>query len=157
MNEGHIPIDINDLPIDTVPLDESAVYTGILKRATVSPRPDKNGYAFAAIQLEVTEGPYEGRTVMGNYLPLPVSIHEDMSKAERIRAMDKSVAFARFCRAFRVKGTMPPVSHADPTSLADWQEWITQFYDNTGKFTIRNQEFPEGSGRLRSGVSDFVI
>lgn len=157
MSEGQIPIGINDLPIDTVPLSESDVYSGVLNKSTISPKLDKKGNIFASVQIEVSLGDFEGRTVMLNYLPLPVPIREDMSKGERIRAQDRAVAFARFCRAFRITGNMPSVSFAAPDSITAWQEWIEKFYGNNGKFTVKNQEFPEGSGRLRSGVNDFVF
>ena len=157
MTDGYIPTNVEDLAVDTVPLEESAVYSGLLRKATINPKVDKNGYIFAALQLEITDGDYEGRTVMMNYLPLPTPFTDDMSKAERIKAQDKSTTFARFCRAYGIKGKMPAVALHDRDSIASWQEWVTRFYGNNGKFTVRNQEFPEGSGRLRSGVSDFVF
>ena len=157
MAEGHIPINPEDLPIDTVAMEESNVYTGFLRKAVVSPKPDKNGWVFCALQIEVAEGDYEGRTVGMKYLPLPGEITEGMNKAQRIRAMDKAVSFGRFCRAFTVKGRMPIVSFSEPDSIQEWQTWIEQYYDNQGKFTVRNQEWPEGSGRVRSGIADFVF
>ena len=159
MAEGEIPINPQDLPIDTTPLEESNVYTGYFRRATVSPKPSKGGLVFAALQFEVAEGDFEGRTVMMQYMPLPVKVTDTMNKAQRIRAIDAThVPFGRFARAFGIKSNnMPEVTLAAPDSLGRWQEWISQFYDQTGKFTIRNQEFPEGSGRLRSGVNDFVV
>ena len=157
MPAGHIPVGSGDLPIDVTPLDESAVYEGVLKKATLSPKTDKNGNMFCQLQLEVASGDFEGKTVMMNYLPLPTLVTSDMSKGERIKAQDRSVAFERFCRAFKISGKMPAVSHSDVDSLNAWQDWASQFYESQGKFTIRNQEFPEGSTRLRSGVSDFIF
>ena len=150
MSEGHIPVGSGDLPIDVTPLDESAVYNGILKRVVISPRLDKNGNTFCQATFEVADGDFEGKTVMMNYLPLPTLVDADMSKADRIRTRDRGVPFERFCRAFKISGDMP-------SNHEEWQDWISQFYESMGKFTIRNQEFPEGSGRLRSGVSDFIF
>lgn len=157
MTEGQIPINAGDLPIDTVTLEESNVYTGYLRRASVSPKPDRNGNVFCALQLEVAQGDFEGVTVQMNYLPLPQALSSDMTKAQKIKAQNLSAPFGRFCRAFKIHGMIPPVSLTDPRSVGIFQEWITQFYDSIGKFTVRNQEFPEGSGRMRSGVSDFVF
>ncbi len=157
MSEGQIPIGLSDLPIDTVPRDESLIYHGTLNRATVSPKLDKNGYAYASVQVEITEGDFEGRSVSMNYLPLPVALSPDMTKSQRIRALDKSVSFARFARAFSIHGNMPAVDHSDPDTISMWQEWVEKFYGNGGKFTVRNQEFPEGSGRMRSGIADFIF
>ena len=157
MSEGQIPVGSGDLPIDTVPMEESAVYTGSLKAAAISTKLDKKGNVYAAIQVEVVDGDFEARTISMNYLALPVLITQDMSKGERIRAMDKGVTFERFCRAFGIKSKMPAVALGDVSTLEAWKEWVEKFYGNIGKFTVRNQEFPEGSGRVRSGINDFVF
>jgi len=157
MSEGQIPVGSGDLPIDTPPMDESQVYTGSLMRVTLSPKLDKRGGMFSAVQVEVLEGDFEGFTVMQNYLPLPVAVDESMPKAERLRAMARGVSFERFCRAFGIKGAMPIPRLGDSESCTAWQDWIATFYGNNGKFTVKNQEFPEGSGRQRSGVSDYVF
>lgn len=157
MSEGEIPINTGDLPIDAITLDESNVYNGYLKRATVSPKPNKSGAVYCAIQLEVADGDYEGMIVMMNHLPLPVPITPDMRKSERIKAHNQAVSFGRFVRAFGINDALHYVSLSDPESIREWHEWIEKFHGNSGKFTVKNQEFPEGSGRLRSGVSDFVF
>jgi hypothetical protein len=156
MADGMIPINLDDLPIDTVAMDDSQVYTGEFTKSTMSPKLDKSGNMFCAIQVAVTEGDFEGRTVMRQWLPMPVAISADMTKRERILAQDRSVTFTRFCRAFGIKGKMPSVA-LDADSVSTWQDWISQFYGNLGKFTVQNQEFPEGSGRVRSGINDFVF
>jgi hypothetical protein len=138
-------------------MDDSAVYHGEFVRAALSPKLDKNGNTFCSIQVAVLEGDFEGRTVNRNYLALPVAIHQDMSKRERIKAQDLAVSFARFCRAFGIKGKMPAANLGNAESTAEWQEWISQFYGNTGRFTVQNQEFPENSGRMRSGINDFIF
>lgn len=157
MSEGAIPVNLEDLPIEGTPLDESEVYTGELVKSTVSPKTDKRGNVFVNLQVVVTEGDAEGKTVMLNYLPLPVPMLEEMTKRDKMRAEDISVAFARFCRSFGIRGRMPQVDLSDPESIGVWQDWISQFYGRIGKFTVKNQEFPEGSGRLRSGISDFLF
>ena len=157
MSEGMIPINAEDLPIDSVPMEESSVYNGYLRKATISPKLSKKDVLYCALQLEVADGDYEGRTVMLNYLPLPVGISPDASKAQRIKIQEQNQAFGRFVKAFKISGRIPSVSLSNPDSLTAWQAWIEPFYDKVGKFTIRNQEFPEGSGRLRSSVSDFVF
>lgn len=155
--DGGIPINAGDLPIDTVKLEESDVYVGTLEKVVVSARPSKNGVLFCAVQCAVSQGDYEGVTVTINYLPLPIAVHPNASKKEKIYAQNTSAAFGRFCRSFKIKGEIPKVSLSDSESVQRFQEFISKFYGNEGKFMIRNQEFPEGSGRMRSGVSDFVF
>ena len=157
MTEGQIPINAEDLPIDTVPMDESSVYTGELTKATLSPKLDKRDDMFCAVQVAVMEGDFEGRTVMLNWLLLPIPLSPDMNKRERVQAIDKSTSFGRFAKSFGIKGKIPSVDIRNSESVSEWQDWISQFYGNQGKFTVRNQEFPEGSGRMRSGINDFVF
>ena len=154
---GEIPINPGDLPIDGINLEESVVYTGELRRATISPKLDRNGNVYCAVQLEVADGDYEGMNVAMNYLPIPNPISEDAPKRDRIKAHNQAVSFGRFCRAFKIDGAMPAVKAGDSESYNRWQDWVSQFYGRTGKFTVQNQEFPEGSGRMRSGVRDFVF
>jgi len=157
MSNGEIPINVGDLPIDTVLLEESGVYPAALERATVSMKLSKKGVLFCAVQVSVTEGDFEGQMLTINYLPLPVAVGADATKRERIQALNQSAAFGRFCRSFKITGAMPPVSLTNPDSIRAWQDWIEKYYGNNGKVTVRNQEFPEGSGRMRSGLSDFVF
>jgi len=156
---GQIPVNAGDLPIDVVTMEESGIYVGILKQVVINPKlSKKQQIIFCMASLEVAEGDYEGRTVNHNYIPLPVAVTPDMNKAQRIRAIDLSVPFRRFSAAFRITGIIPPVkSLADAEGIRAWHEWISKFYGNQAKFQIRNQEFPEGSGRMRSGVSDFSL
>lgn len=157
MSNGEIPINAGDLPVDTVLLEESGVYPCTLERATVSMKPSKKGVLYCAVQVSVTEGDFEGQMLTINYLPLPVAVGPDASKKERILAMNVSAPFGRFCRSFKITGVIPSVSLSNPDSIRNWQDWIEKFYGNNGKVTIRNQEFPEGSGRQRSSLSDFVF
>lgn len=158
MVAGQIPINPEDLPIDVEPMDDSLVYTAILERAAIATKLDKRGGPFASLQFTIADGDYEGRTVMLNYLPLPIPLSEDMTKAEMIRTRDRGVMMGRFARAFHLRGPMPSVTELnDRGAIDEWHDWIAQFYGNVGRLTVRNQEFPEGTGRMRSGVLDFVI
>lgn len=157
MEDGQIPVNLEDLSLEAPTLDESEVYSGELVKVALSPKLSKNGVMFCAIQVVVNDGDYEGNTVMLNYLPLPIARTPQMSKRDAIYAQGISAQFARFCSAFKIKGSMPPVrSLDDAESVAIWSEWANQFVGHVGKFTIKNQEFPEGSGRLRAGISDFI-
>jgi hypothetical protein len=158
MEEGMgIPVNMGDLPIDSAAMEDDKVYNGELKKITLARKKDKNGKTYCALQIEVVDGDFEGYTVMRNYLPLPIAVTEDMNKAQRIRAQQTSVDFGRFARAFGLKGEMPHVDPFSDDSVANWQEYMDQFIGRTGKFTIENQEFPEGSGRQRPGIRDFVF
>lgn len=154
MSEGQIPVGTGDLPIERQTLDDSKVYAARLERIALSPKTDKNGNVYCALQVEVTEGEYEGETLSRNYLPLPVAIDETMGKGQRIKAMNLGVDFQRFARAFGVKSAMPSVEAGDADSAQKWQEWANSFVGNVGKVTIENSEF---GGRMRSAVRDFVF
>jgi|SRR5882724_1738698 len=157
MAEGEIPINPGDLPIDSISLDDSLVYAVSLVKGIVNPKADKSGFIFCKLQYEVAEGDYEGMTVMQNWLRLPVALTANPSKKELVQKTNMNAPFGRFCRAFRITHVMPPVRLEDRESIEAWQEWIEKAYGNIGKVTIQNQEFPEGSGRMRSGIADFVV
>lgn len=158
MSEGEIPINPGDLPTNEITLEESQIYVGSLDRVAVSMKLSKKGVLYCAIQCTVTEGDYEGMGVGTNYLALPIAVRPDASKKEKIYAQNTANAkFGRFCRSFKIKNELPPVRLEDPESIQRFQDAIAKNYGNIGKFQIQNQEFPEGSGRQRSGISDFVF
>lgn len=150
-----IPVD--NLPIDSTPMDESSVYKAGLDKVTLSPKLDKSGGIFCAVQVVVNEGDFEGRTVRSNWVPLPMAVPEDATKRDKILAADRAVMFGRFCRSFGIRGNMPEVRLVDSESVTAWNEWIGKFYGNVGRVTIRNQEFPSGSGRMNAGINDFIF
>jgi hypothetical protein len=154
MSNGQIPINPGDYPIDSVALDESEVYTVELKRIGLATKFDKGGYLYCNLLTEVVGGDYEGKPLSANYIPLLVPINEDMTKGERIKAQDKSVAFARFARAFKIDNA--PIVES-PADQERFNQWADMHIGKTGKVTISNQEFPEGSGRMRSSIKDFVV
>lgn len=154
MSEGQIPVNAEDLPLETALLEESEVYTAEFTKFALAMKLDKQGGMYGAAQFVVTDTDYEGQTLMLNWLPLPTSVHPDASKRERIAAQNRSVTFGRFCKAFKITGRIPSVNLHDSDSMSAFQDWISQFYGNTGKITVRNQEF---NGRLRSGVNDFLV
>ncbi len=152
-----IPINPADLPTDGVTMEESQVYPAILEKATVSMKLSKKDVLYCAVQVSIPDGDYEGMVVSLNYLALPIGLPADASKKEKIHAQNLGAPFARFLRSFKITAIMPPVSLGRPDSLQAWQDWVAKAYGNRGKIMIKNQEFPEGSGRMRSGISDFVF
>lgn len=157
-NEGGIPINLGDLPVEVIDMEESGVYSVKLKACDLADNLSKKGVLFCKPQFEVISGDYEGYTVFLNYLPVPVPV-PDEPKSDKIKAINNNAQFAKMCAVFGIKGNMPPVRATDLASRRNWQEWMNQFTgDNgvTGKITITNQEFPEGSGRKRPNVRDFV-
>jgi len=156
--EGMIPVNAGDLPVNEITLEESVVYVGSLDKVAVSMKLSRKDVLYCAIQCTVTEGDYEGMTVGTNYLALPIYVHPNATKKEKIYAQNTANAkFGRFTRSFKVKGEIQYVKLADPESVQRFQDWMGKHYGNTGKFMIQNQEFPEGTGRQRSGISDFVF
>lgn len=154
MSDGMIPVGGSDLPIERTLVDESKPQRVRLEKIGLSPKTDKNGNVYCQIQTVVTEGDYEGETLGRNYLPLPKPVHDDMTKAERIKAMNLGVDFQRFCRSFGIKSAMPEVIAGDADTAQKWQEWADTFVGNIGVVTIENSEF---NGRQRSSIRDFVI
>lgn len=155
MSDGFI--DIGSLPIESVVLDESLVYVVSLTKATLSPKIDTGGRMYCSLMTEVVQGDYEGKAVGTNWLPIPYPISDTASKKDRYKWQDTVNTFARFCRSFKIKDQMPEVDLIDPDSKQRWQDWIEKSYGNVGKVTIQNQEFPKGSGKLRSGINDYVL
>lgn len=152
-----IPVNAGDLPIDAVQMEESQVYPATLEKVVVASKLSKRGVVYCAVQVSIPEGDYEGMTVALNYLPLPIGVRSDATKKEKIAAQNQSAAFGRFCRSFKITGQVPAVSLASAESINRFHDFMSKFYGNRGKVMIRNQEFPEGSGRQRSGISDFVF
>lgn len=159
MSDGHIPVNAEDLPIDAVMLDDSLVYRMSLQKAMFPVKKSKKDVLFIGMSFQVVEGDYEGQTVNLNYMPLPVPVFEDMKKSDRIQAQNNSAAFGRFCRAFGIRGSLDElykVTLEDQDSQRAASEWFDKHIGKVGSVTIANQEFPEGSGRQRSSVKDFV-
>lgn len=152
-----IPINPSDLPIDAVTMEESQVYPAILEKATIAMRLSKKDVLYCAVQVSIPDGDYEGMIVSANYLALPIPLRPESTKKDKIHATNIGAPFARFSRSFKLPGGMPQVSLARPDTVQAWQKWIAKAYGNRGKIMIKNQEFPEGSGRMRSGISDFVF
>ena len=159
MTDGHIPVNASDLPIDTPALEDDKIYDVVLKKVVLSPKRSKDGSGviFCKLQTEVVGGDFEGAFLPLNYLPLPIAFSDDMTKGERYQATKTSVAFGRFCRAFKITGLVPEVDLNDIDSINAWQDWASQFLESTGKVSIRNQEFPPGSTRMQSGIADFIF
>lgn len=151
-DDGFIPVD--NLPIDTVPMEESAVYNVTLDKAMISPKLDKAGMVFAQVQCVVADGDYEGRTLAANWLPLPMEIPSDMRTADKKKIEERIVTFSRFCRSFKITTPMPKVRLDKPETRAMWQDWIEKAYGNSGKVTIQNQMF---NGRQRASINDFIF
>lgn len=152
-----IPVNPSDLPTDQVTLEESQVYPAILEKVAVSMKPSKRGVLYCAVQVSIPSGDYEGIILMQNYLPLPIGTHPNASKKEKVFAQNTSASFARFAKSFKINKMLPPVNLARPETVQAFQDEIAKFYGNSGKIMVQNQEFPEGSGRRRSSVSDYVF
>lgn len=158
MTDGQIPVNPEDYNLFETPLDESSIYVTTLDKVTLSPKRDKNGYCYCAIQVIVADGDFEGKTVTMNYLPLLVPFEPGMSKREMIAAQDKSAVFARFAKAYKVGGPIAYVTDpTDPEQRERFTEWMSKYIGNTGKVTVVMNEFPVGSGRRRPNINDFVF
>lgn len=160
-DEGYIPVNPEDLPTSSALLDESEIYQVALKRIAISPKADKNNKAYCAVMVEVVSGDFEGATLVKNYLQMPWYLRpEVMTKRELYAATKQTEQFGRLAKCFKFKGSLPPelIPGADNYEAvrAAWDEYFKMFYDNVGSVTIENSEFPQGSGRKRSALLDFI-
>lgn len=152
-----IPVGSGDLPINVDPLSESGVYLVTLDKVGLSPKPDRHGSVYCQLQTTVCEGDDEGYTLAMNYLPTPVYVDADATARERKKAARINFMFERFCRSFKITGKLPEVRLTDYESMEAFKNLMSQHIGNVGKVTAQNQEFPEGSGRVRSSIRDFIF
>lgn len=152
-----IPVNLSDLSVDAPVMEESQVYSAVLEKVAVSMKPDKGGRVFCSVQCSIPDGDYEGYVVQTNWLVLPYGVRPDASKRAKIQQQKDCAPFTRFARSFRITGTPPVVSLGRPESIQAFQDWIAKSYGNRGKIMIQNQEFPQGSGRKRSGINEWIF
>src|SRR5947207_1688637 len=115
-----IPVSPTDLPLDNTPMDESLVYTGILRKVTPSDHLDSQGNEFVKIVAEVTEPEeFAGTMVADNWVPVAKEVPANAGKAERIKIQNTNVKMGRLCAAFKIK-------------TQDMDEWP----GHTGKFVV---------------------
>ena len=150
---GGIPINYGDLPTEGTVLDEGQPYRAELTKIALSLKRDKNNMMFCAVEVSVTEGDYEGKTLNRNYLRLPIAPRDGSAK-EMNRVKDMNEQFGRFCRAFKISGTPPELLFGDAESMARWHDFMSQFYGNQALVTIKNEEY---QGRVTSRLNDFVV
>jgi len=170
---GGIPVNIGDMPIAAVDMEESGIYETRLKALQFGKNLlSQKGVAFCQAQFEVVSGDYEGYTVFLNYLPIPVPIpaegdlitlvdgsQRSATKGDRIRAINNNIAFAKMAQVFGVDKSMPALDPRSIESRDAWLAWAQEQVDRglVGKISIKNQEFPTGSGRRTPNVNDFVF
>jgi hypothetical protein len=145
-----IPIDMDNVPTSQSPLDESLTYRVVLRRIDLSPKTDKNGDKYYRVDTEVISGEYKGRHVGDAYIRHPITrgMLRDMLKrepndSEMREASDKGVRFAQLVKCFSVPYTSQGI---DPE----------HGIGREGNVTIKNEEFPVGSGELRSRVNVYM-
>ena len=137
-----IPLAVDDLPTDTEPLDPSLVYTGTIKTLIKTDKVDKQGGQFLKGSVTITEPEeWSGKVAFDNYIPLPMEITSDMNDKERRLAKERGVKLGRLSASAKMKG----------------QPHLSEYLDREVQFTIRNQEYPEGSGRMTSSIQDYLV
>ena len=138
-----IPVNLNDQPREQEPLDEGIPYTGIIRKVQISDNPDKNGvYYLTGGQVEITEPEeWKGRSAFFNYIPLPQPLTPTMNIAERRKAEEKGIEFARLCDAFKIPHDEDGVDTDDMVGCE-------------GMFMARNEEY---QGRKIPRVATFLI
>lgn len=159
MEESGIPINASDLPINAPTLEDDLIYEGTLERVAIALKLDKNDNIYCSVKCSIVNNDvYEGLDVTLNYLRLPVAVPPDAGKKQRVRAQVHNAPFGRFVRAFKLKGVVPAVTDIrDDAQREAFTAWIESHYGNVGAFSVANEEFPVGSGRISSKIKDFTV
>jgi len=136
-----LPVSMGDLPTSREPWDEDITYSGIIRDIKPSASPDKNGNMFFGIKVEVTEPEdRRGQKVTDNYIPVPPEVEGSSTDSERRAAMDVGVRLGRLATAAKIN-----TDDTDDLLGAEIQ------------FTVKNEEYPEGSGQQMPKVLDYMI
>lgn len=146
-----IPVDIDKLPSSPKPLDDSQVYRVRCTLCEPSPRPDKNGRYYLRLGFSViAPEEYRGRVIFDNYVRLPVlkeQLRNELGREPTPQEIEdeayRTTRLVRLVRAF----TVPHDSNGID---------MTKILGREGLVTVRNEEFPVGSGEIRSRVKDYV-
>lgn len=158
MEESGIPINASDLPINAPTLEDDLIYEGTLEKVAIALKLDKNDNIYCSVKCSIVNNDvYEGLDVTLNYLRLPIPIAPDAGKKLRVRAQVHNAPFGRFVKAFKLKGVVPEVNDVRNNEQREkFTQWIESFYGNQGAFSVSNEEFPVGSGRMSSKIKDFT-
>ena len=137
-----IPVLKEDFPLEVKKIDESLIYRVVVKRLTVSEKPDKNDNHFLKLDSEVVEPvEWRGRHILDNYIPIPPQLTADMDQGDRRAAEELGVRIARLLTCFRV----PSVEGGFDTEGAT---------GCMGDVTAQNEDF-EGRNLVR--VREYLI
>ena len=139
-----IPVNPTDLPTEVPPIEDGSIQDVVIKEFK-SKGTDKNDVEFGALRVEVLGGEWEGRTLYDYYVPYPIVTPPNASKAERQKLDFINVKMGRIAKCFNVK--------ARPDGFDPEEDLLGL----TGKITIQNREYPEGSGTMRSGIGEYLI
>lgn len=139
-----IPVDTGSLPTQFEPLDEGLTYSVVVRGLTLE-GPDKNGDNYLSGRYEVLQPEeWRGRNIFDNYIGLPHELLPTMGDVERRRALEKGVRLGQFAKCFKVP--------SDPDGF-DTEACLGL----EGEVTVRNEEYPENSGRITSRVGEYLI
>jgi len=149
---GNIPLTPSDLPSKLEPMDDDGVYRGVIRDMVKNDEPNKSGRRYFKItSIEVLEPlKWKGRNTSDNHIEIPFSdenrpsFHE-MNEFERAREAERGIRLNNLCRAAKVEGITID-------SLAP-----ENFVGKEIQFTIRNDEYPEGSENYISKVDRYLF
>lgn len=147
---GRIPT-IGDLPTKVQPLDDGSVYRGVIREVNKSTDTDKNGRRFFGLVAEVfTPLEWKGRSVSDNYICIPFSGADTeidkMNEFEQTREMEKGVRMGQLAASCSLKTDTP-------CNEMSGQEFIGREIS----FTIKNEEYPEGSENYISKIDRYLV
>lgn len=145
-----IPVDMDSVPTQVSPLDESLVYRVVLRKIELAAKADKNGDRYFKVDTEVISGDYKGRHVPDNYVRVPVGAAEMEDRLGRRpnefelrEAADKGVRFAQLVKCFNIPYTAKGIE-------------VQNGIGREGNVTVKNEEYPAGSGDMRSKANQYL-
>ena len=150
-----IPVDPDEIPTSPQPrfkpLDESLTYYTTLKNLEEVDRVDKNGnrYFRAAVEVIAPEE-FKGRRIFDNYIRKPfgrkqlaVLLGREPNHKELEDLETKNARFWQLFHCFSI----PIGKNGIETDAGLGRE---------GHVTIKNEEYPAGSGDIRSRINDYL-
>lgn len=124
------------LPTISEDVPEDRPFEAIIKDLTVADNTDKRGHEFLKAQLELVDADWKGKIVFDNYIPIPT----EEEYAAGGRALEVGVRLGRLFAAAKCD--------SDDTD---------DLIGRTVQITVKNEEYPEGSGRKVPRVQDYYI
>lgn len=126
----------NQLPVETTDVPEDQPFEAIVRDLTMADHQDKNDRDFLGGKFEILDPPeWKGKMVTDNYIPIPKDEDYDNPLAmESVSRLGRLFASAK--------------CDSDDTD---------DLIGKTVTITVKNEEYPKGSGRKMARVDNYYI